>query len=367
MEIKLTVTAIPPRVCPISIATGLAADLGRLLAPLARDRSLYWIWDSRVWELWQRRVTCLNWPGLDPHHLILFDAAETNKRLTAVEDLARQLVRAGADRLAYLVAVGGGVTGDVVGFLASIYMRGIPHVHLPTTMLAQVDSSVGGKTGVDLPEGKNLLGTFHQAQAVFIDPQFLETLSAEQFSQGMAEVIKMAMLGDTDLWHYLETNSSRIVNREGDALEHVIAASCRLKAQVVAEDERESGLRRILNLGHTVGHALERLSDYGILHGNAVAMGMLAATRLAVVLGLVSAEVFDRLVALQELYGLPTRIVAAYSPDAIIEGLKTDKKQLAGKLHFILPTGIGSVVERRDLDLAVLHQVLCELQARQPP
>ena len=364
MEIELCVPAIPARVSSITIATGLAAEIGQLLAPLARGRELFWVWDVRVWELWQRRVACLNWPGLIPERLILFDAAEANKRLVQVEELARQLVRAGADRLSFLVAVGGGVTGDVAGFLASIFMRGIPHVHLPTTLLAQVDSSVGGKTGVDLPEGKNLLGTFQQAQAVYIDPQFLETLSAEQFAQGMAEVIKMAMLGDAELWGYLEANSSRIANREAEALEHIIAASCGLKARVVEADERESGPRRILNLGHTVGHALERLSDYRILHGNAVAMGMLAATRLAAFLGLVSDEVMGRLTSLLEKYGLPTRIVAAYSPDAIIQALKTDKKQLAGKLHFILPTGIGSVVQRHDLDLAVLRNVLGELQDR---
>ncbi|HAA03595.1 MAG TPA: 3-dehydroquinate synthase [Syntrophobacteraceae bacterium] len=364
MEINLCIPAIPARVSPIVIETGLAAALGQHLKRVAQGRELFWVWDARVWELWQRRVACLNWPGLTSERLLLFDATEVNKRLAKVEELARQLVRAGADRMSFLVAVGGGVTGDVAGFLASIFMRGIPHVHLPTTLLAQVDSSVGGKTGVDLPEGKNLLGTFQQAQAVYIDPQFLETLSDEQFTQGMAEVIKMAMLGDGDLWSYLETNSSRILNREATPLEHIIAASCRLKAQVVEADERESGLRRILNLGHTVGHALERLSDYRILHGNAVAMGMLAATRLAVCLGLVADGVFGRLVALLEVYGLPTRIVGDYSPEAIVEALKTDKKQLAGKLHFIVPTDIGSVVQRHDLDLAALNEVLDDLRDR---
>lgn len=364
MEIKLCVPATPDRVSAITISTGLAAELGRLLLSAARGRQLFWVWDAQVWELWQRRVACLNWPGLTPDRLILFDASEANKRLAQVEVLARQLVRAGADRLSFLVAVGGGVTGDVVGFLASIYMRGIPHVQVPTTLLAQVDSSVGGKTGVDLPEGKNLLGTFQQAQAVFIDPQFLETLSQEQFAQGMAEVIKMAMLGDAELWGYLEANSSRIVNREAEALEHIIAASCALKAQVVETDEQESGLRRILNLGHTVGHALERLSEYRILHGNAVAMGMLAATSLAAHLELIGDDVMGRLINLLETYGLPTRIGAAHSPDAVVEALKTDKKQLAGELHFVLPTGIGSVVQRHDLDLAVLRNVLAALQDR---
>jgi len=363
VEINLSVPATAPRTSRIMIASGLAAELRQDLASLAQGRSLYWIWDAHVWEMWRRRVTCLDWPALTPDRLILFAASEANKRLSAVEDLARQLVGAGADRLSLLVAVGGGVTGDVVGFLASIYMRGVPHVHLPTTLLAQVDSSVGGKTGVDLPEGKNLLGTFQQALAVFIDPHFLETLSAEQFSQGMAEVIKMAMLGDEPLWRYLETNHSQVWERDGEAMVHVISSSCRLKARIVEADEREGGRRRVLNLGHTVAHALERLSGYQIMHGDAVAMGMLAATRLAVRLGMVSEDVFKRLGDLHEMYRLPTRVLSRYSPDAILEAFKTDKKKLAGKLHFILPTRIGATVERHDLDLALLREVLGELQA----
>jgi 3-dehydroquinate synthase len=362
VEINLSVPGTPPRTSRIVIASGLAAELRRDLASLSQGRRLYWLWDAKVWELWKRRVTCLDWPELTPDRQILFDASEANKRLGAVEDLARRLLRAGADRLSLVVAVGGGVTGDVVGFLASIYMRGVPHVHLPTTLLAQVDSSVGGKTGVDLPEGKNLLGSFQQALAVFIDPQFLETLPVEQFSQGMAEVIKMAMLGDESLWHYLEDNRTQVWEREEQAMVHIISSSCRLKARIVEADEKESGCRRFLNLGHTVGHALERLSDYQIRHGDAVAMGMLAATRLAERLGMVSADVFQRLVGLQSRYGLPSRIDSRYSPDAMIEAFKTDKKQLAGKLHFILPTGIGSVVERHDLDMALLREVLGELQ-----
>jgi 3-dehydroquinate synthase len=363
VEINLTVPATASRTSRIVIASGLAADIRQDLEKLAQGRTLYWIWDSPVWELWQRRAMSLNWPGLISERLILFAASEANKRLAAVEDLARQLLRAGADRLALLVAVGGGVTGDVAGFLASIYMRGVPHVHLPTTLLAQVDSSVGGKTGVDLPEGKNLLGSFQQALAVFIDPQFLETLPAVQFSQGMAEVIKMAMLSDEQLWRYLETNGDRIWDRDGEAMEYIIAACCRLKAQIVEADEKESGRRRELNLGHTVGHALERLSDYQIRHGDAVAMGMLAATQAAVRAGMVSDDVFQRLVRLHEMYELPTSIPAAHAPNSIIEAFKTDKKQLAGRLHFILPTRIGAVVERQDMDLALLREVLSALQS----
>ncbi len=344
------------------IASGLGAELRQHLMSLAQGRSLYWIWDARVWELWKRRVSCLEWPALVPEHLVLFAASEEHKRLAAVEDLARQLIRAGADRASLFVAVGGGVTGDVVGFLASIYMRGVPHIQLPTTLLAQVDSSVGGKTGVDLPEGKNLLGTFQQASAVFIDPEFLESLPSQQFSQGMAEVIKMAMLGDEGLWRYLEENHAEIWKRDGEAMVRIISSSCRLKAQIVEADEKESGLRRYLNFGHTVGHALEKLSDYQIKHGDAVAMGMLAATRLAVRLGMISKDVLKRLVTLHKRFRLPTKIISSYPPDAILEAFKTDKKLIAGKLHFILPSRIGAVEDRQDLDLGLLGEVLRELQ-----
>jgi 3-dehydroquinate synthase len=362
MDLTLSLPGSPPRVSTVNIAAGLMGRLPESLAPYLEGRSVYWIWDEQVWELWHQRVNSLRWPGLVEPRIIRFAASEANKRLAAVEHLARQLVQAGADRLGVVVAVGGGVTGDVVGFLASIYMRGIPHIQIPTTLLSQVDSSVGGKTGVDLPEGKNLLGTFQQAQTVCIDPTFLETLPAAEFRQGMAEVIKMALLADQQLWDYLEGHSAELQRLEVESLTHVIGTCCRLKADVVQADEKEAGYRRVLNLGHTVGHALERLSDYRVAHGDAVAMGLVSAARLALCMGLIPEAVVQRLEKLCAAWNLPVRIPAEFSPEAIVAALKTDKKQLAGKLHFILPVRIGAVVERHDLDLEMLRRVLQEQQ-----
>jgi 3-dehydroquinate synthase len=250
----------------------------------------------------------------------------------------------------------------VVGFLAAILLRGIPHVQVPTTLLAQVDSSVGGKTGVDLEQGKNLLGAFHQPRLIWMDLQFLETLPPEEFRQGMAEVIKTAMLGDEDLWHFLEAHAAQLKRRAGNAMYQIVTACCRLKARVVQLDERESGHRRILNLGHTVGHALERLSNYQIRHGDAVAIGLVAAANLAVSLGELKAADLMRLERLCRTWELPVRIPPGFAPEALVEAMQTDKKIVRGQLHFILPVGIGKVVEYPGVRGEQMGAVLTALQ-----
>ena len=362
VTLTISLPGTSPRDSTVTIGVGLMSRVPEQLRSVLENRSIYWIWDSRVWELWHKRLASLGWPLVNARGLIHFDACEANKRLSAIEDLARRLVKAGADRGSVLVAVGGGVTGDVAGFLASIYMRGIPHIQIPTTLLAQVDSSVGGKTGVDLPEGKNLLGAFHQPTAVWIDPQFVETLPPREFRQGMAEVIKMALLGDEALWNHLQDHAQEIKQAGSAALTHTIASCCRLKASVVAADEKEAGHRRVLNLGHTVGHALERLTDYQMLHGDAVAIGLNSAARLAVRLGWFSHETLMRLEELCREWQLPTRLPPEFTPDAILSAIKSDKKCLDGKLHFILPLRIGAVIERSDLDMEELKGVLQEQQ-----
>ncbi|HZE21448.1 MAG TPA: 3-dehydroquinate synthase, partial [Desulfobaccales bacterium] len=316
------------------IGDNLLARLPQTLATYLADRAGYWIWDATVWRFWQNKVTDMGWPGPQSGKVLLFPASERNKRLGALEELARELARKGADRSSALIAVGGGVTGDVVGFLASIYMRGVPHFQVPTTLLAQVDSSIGGKTAVDLPEGKNLLGSFHQARAIWMDPQWLETLPSEHLRQGMAEVIKTAMIGDEILWKFLETHSGAVKRLEREALLRVISTCCLIKGRVVEADEQEAGPRRALNLGHTVGHALERLSGYEIPHGDAVAMGLVVATTLAVRLGKIPEEVLNRLEILCKIWNLPVRIPPVFSPEAVLAALKTDKKWTAGVLHF---------------------------------
>jgi 3-dehydroquinate synthase len=364
MKLTLSLPSVPERSSEVTIGEDAAEQVAGDLALHAPGRSLYWVWDENVWPLWAKKAAELGWPSPGSGRAILFTASEPNKRLAAVELLARRLVQAGAGRDSAIVAVGGGVTGDVAGFLASIYMRGVPHFQLPTTLLAQVDSSIGGKTGVDLPEGKNLVGSFHQPELIWMDPCFLTTLPPDAFRQGMAEVIKTALIGDEVLWKYLEGHSDKIRRRETEPLVRIISACCIFKARVVEADEKESGLRRLLNLGHTVGHAIEKLSGYRVAHGDAVAMGLVAAGRLSEALGRFPASELDRLEKLCIQWGLPVRIPGPYSPESIIEAIRADKKWVGATLHFILPVRIGEAVEYTGLDPAKFKPVLASLREK---
>ena len=358
----IRVPGSPPHVSEVFIGAGLLPQLPETVASCAGNRAVYWIWDRKVWQLWYDRLERLGWSNIGADRTILFAASEQCKTLGSVEHLARKLLAAGAGRHSVLVAVGGGVTGDVVGFLASIYMRGIPHYQIPTTLLAQVDSSVGGKTGVDLPEGKNLLGSFHQPGFIWMDPQFLETLSEEDFRQGMAEIIKTAMIGDEGLWNYLEAHSAAIKRRDPEALLRIVTACCAVKSKVVEADEREAGYRRVLNLGHTVGHALERLSGYQLPHGDAVAIGLVVAARLACQLSLAAEDLPSRLEQLCQTWDLPSRIPRQYTAEELLAALKTDKKWEADSLHFILPVKLGHVVDYDHLDMKQLKDTISLLR-----
>ncbi|MHC1742902.1 MAG: 3-dehydroquinate synthase [Syntrophobacteraceae bacterium] len=362
MQLTLRLPGGEPRTSEIRIETGLMAQLPESVQRFAGKRRVFWIWDGHVWDLWSERCRRLGWPDREGGSVVLFAASEANKRLASVEGLARELVRAGADRGTVLVAVGGGVTGDVVGFLASIYMRGVPVFQVPTTLLGQVDSSIGGKTGVDLPEGKNLLGTFYQPSCIWMDPEFLSTLSPELFRQGMAEVIKTAVIGDRDLWDYLEDKTDAILKREPDALLRVVESCAAFKASVVEADEKESGRRRILNFGHTVGHAIEKVTGYEMAHGDAVSVGMVAASRLSGALGYFRDEDADRLEKLCAQWGLPVRMPAGMDPAGVVSAMRADKKRVAGDLHFILPVCIGETRECINPDPAVLLRVLEDLR-----
>lgn len=363
MRLTINLPGIPSRISEVLIGEGLLKGLPELLEEYLDGRRAFWIWDGKVWDKWGGRLRDWGWPGLETGSVLLFDAMEANKHLQTVEELATRLVRAGADRGSALVAVGGGVTGDVVGFLASIYMRGIPHYQVPTTLLAQVDSSIGGKTGVDLPEGKNLVGSFQQPRVAWMDPVILETLPVEEFRQGMAEVIKTAMIGDEVLWKFLESHGDEIKRRETESLLRMISACCILKARVVELDEREAGHRRILNLGHTIGHALEQVSGYQMRHGDAVAIGLVAATKLSVGMGMFPVADLTRLIRLCTDWGLPVRIPRTFDPDQLIAALEADKKRIANRLHFILPVRIGEVVDHDGLDRRDLRHVLEELKS----
>lgn len=363
MKINIALAGTPPHISEVFIGGDVMERIAGGLEACLGGRSAYWIWDESVWSLWGRKVRELGWPSQRDGRVTLFTASEPNKRLTSVEFLARRLVNAGANRDSAIVAVGGGVTGDVAGFIASIYMRGIPCFQIPTTLLAQVDSSIGGKTGVDLPEGKNLLGTFQQPRQVYIDPRFLTTLPDEELRQGMAEVIKSAMIGDEVLWKFVENSSEAIRKRDPDALLRIISASCMLKSRIVEADEKESGHRRVLNLGHTVGHAIEKLSGFKLRHGDCVATGMMAAATLAHQLGKMQTGELERLESICELWEMPVRIAASTESRSIIDAIQTDKKRIGEKLHFIMPVCIGKVIEVTDIDQGELNRALKSLGA----
>jgi 3-dehydroquinate synthase len=271
------------------------------------------------------------------------DDGETAKNLSTVEHACRDLVRAGADRGALIVAVGGGVVGDMAGFVAASYARGIALIHVPTTVVAQVDSAIGGKTGVNLPEGKNLVGAFYPPKCVLTDPDLLRTLPPREFRSGIYEIIKYGVIGDARLFQFLEKNLERVLRRQPAALDFVIERSVAQKARVVSNDERESGLREILNYGHTFAHALETVTGYKTyLHGEAVGQGMIAAARLAVEKGMLSTRDEERIARLIGRVG-PLPEWPSVSPERLIAAMQADKKTRAGRLRFVLPERIGAV------------------------
>lgn len=285
---------------------------------------------------------------------------EPSKSLTTAESVFSTFAEAKADRRTVVVAVGGGVVGDLAGFVAATWGRGVPFIQVPTTLLADVDSSVGGKTGVNIAAGKNLVGAFHQPRGVFIDTDTLATLPDREFAAGMAEVIKYGVILDADFFEYLELNRSEIVGRQPEALRTIIAKSCRLKADVVEQDEEErTGLRAILNYGHTFAHAYETLLGYGtLLHGEAVAVGMHHAAQLAERIGLVDQAFVDRQLALIIAFDLPTTLPQPLDPTAIIERMRIDKKSLDGQMRFILPERLGAVRLFDDVDEQAVQSLL---------
>jgi 3-dehydroquinate synthase len=298
---------------------------------------------------------------------ILMNDAETAKNLSTVEKACRDLVRAGADRRAVIVAVGGGVVGDVAGFVAASYARGISLIHLPTTVVAQVDSAIGGKTGVNLPEGKNLVGAFYPGKSVVADPQLLSSLPPREFRSGIYEIIKYGVIGDTKLFDFLEKNMGKVLRRERAALSLVIERSIGQKARVVSEDERESGIREILNFGHTFAHALESVTRYRTyLHGEAVGWGMLAAARLAVEKGMLSSVDEGRIARMIAGVG-PLPAWPSMPPARLIVAMQADKKTRAGRLRFVLPERIGTVRCGVEAEEEMLVRVLreCSLAAAQ--
>ncbi len=347
-----------PRPYQAWIENGLLARAGSILGDLLPQTSrIFVVTVPPVRKRWGSKfLNSLKAAGFKPEVIVMPDG-EPAKKLANVETMAEKLARLGADRKAVIIALGGGVVGDVAGLLASLYMRGVEFVQVPTTVLAQVDASVGGKTGVNLVAGKNLVGTFYHPRVVLIDPTVLKTLPDREFRAGLYEALKCGIIGNIELFLRFEQNRAKILKRDPVELEWLIAQSVRLKAEVVSADEHEGGLRRVLNLGHTIGHALEAETQYrNLLHGEAVAWGMIAATNIALSVNRTDSVTAGRIAdAVLSLGRLPEVNVSA---KRILGRLQSDKKTQNGVVHFILPREIGKVEVASDVpENAVLDSV----------
>ena len=333
--------------------SGLGETLARRIERAAGKlpRRVFVLSSAPIWGLWGEAFQA---SFAEPPIVLFLPPGEEQKTIKNVEILLREMARAGGDRGSLLIAFGGGIVGDVGGFVASIFMRGIPYVQVPTTFLAQVDSSVGGKTGVNLPEGKNLVGSFYHPLAVFADIGVLATLPDRELRAGLMESVKAGIIRDRALVRFMEEHSDDVLGRNPKALEKVIAASIRMKAGVVNQDERERGLRMILNFGHTVGHALEQATHYKtLLHGEAVGWGMVAALHLARQRGTISRAQFERLESLIALYG-PLPALKLRVPK-VVGATVGDKKNVGGVTRFVLPVGIGDAGVVEDVTPAELE------------
>jgi 3-dehydroquinate synthase len=333
--------ALAERSYPIHIGAGLLRDSGALLAPLLASPRAVIVSNPVVAGAWLRPLSdSLAAAGVATETLLIPDG-ETHKSWATLQDILTRLLEQRAGRSTTLVALGGGVVGDLAGFAAAIYQRGMPFVQVPTTLLAQVDSSVGGKTGVNHPLGKNMIGAFHQPRAVLIDTDCLSSLPYRELAAGLAEVIKYGAIRDRAFFDWLEHNLDRLLARDGVALTHAIAESCRIKAEIVAADEREAGERALLNFGHTFGHAIETGVGYGEwLHGEAVAAGMVMAAQLSVRRGTLSEADAGRLTALLQKAGLPVE-APLLGARRYLELMSRDKKVVAGSMRFVLLRAIG--------------------------
>lgn len=352
------IVGLGERSYPIVIEKGCLAHVGRDLKKKKIGNRYCVIADDRVAELYGNRLLqSLSEAGLKTE-LLTFPHGEAQKNLATVASLASGLAHLGFDRKDAIITFGGGVSGDIAGFVASSYMRGIPFVQIPTTLLAQVDSSVGGKTGVDIPEGKNLVGAFYQPEAVYIDIEVLSTLPPEELLGGLAEVIKYGVIRDHEFFEFLRRHRESILQLESECITRMIYRCCEIKAEVVAEDEREGGVRRILNYGHTIGHAVEGASDYLIIHGLAVSIGMVAAAKLAVIHNLLSESDFGQIMQILKEYQMPVEVPVELDRARIKKYLLTDKKTVAGTLFFILPTAIGQTTVTDKVSSQQIDEVL---------
>ena len=352
------------RAYDVAVGPGLIGEAGARIAPLLKHRRLAVVSDETVWGLHGARLTgALEAAGIAVSPIVIAPG-EQAKSFVGLADLIDRLLVLELDRGDLVAAFGGGVVGDLTGFAAAIYKRGVDFVQIPTTLLAQVDSSVGGKTAIDVAAGKNLVGAFHQPRLVLADLDVLATLPDREMRAGYAEVIKYGLLGDFDFFEWLEANGRQVLGREPNALSRAVARSIEMKAEIVAEDETEQGRRALLNLGHTFGHALEAETGFGaaLLHGEAVAAGQAMAFRFSGAQGLCAAQDAIRASQAIEAAGLPTRLsdVAGHPlrAEALVRHMAQDKKAEGGKLTFILARGLGEAFVAKDVDASALREFL---------
>ncbi len=358
-----TTVALGPRSYEIVVGAGLIASAGREIAPiLARPRTVIVTDENVARHHLPALGASLDTAGIE-HSAIIVPPGEASKSFATLEHVLDRLLDAKVERDDMIVALGGGVIGDLAGFAASVLRRGVDFIQVPTTLLAQVDSSVGGKTGINCRHGKNLIGSFHQPRLVLADTGALSTLAERELRAGYAEVVKYGLINDPAFFAWLEDNGEAVLALEGDAIAHAVVTCCKAKAAIVAEDEREAGARALLNLGHTFGHAFEAECGYGdrLLHGEAVALGMIVAFDLSVRLGLAPQEDATRVRRHLASHGLPVSssdVDCAFSVDALMGHMAQDKKVKAGRITFVLPCGIGKAVLSRDVKDADVRAAL---------
>ena len=354
----------------ILIGGGLIDRAGALMDPVMSSRRALVVSDDRVAPLYLGRLLAsLDAAGIS-HAAIALPAGEGTKDFTHLAELMDFLLAARCERSTMVVALGGGVIGDLAGFAAAICLRGVDFVQIPTTLLAQVDSSVGGKTGINTRQGKNLVGAFHQPRLVLADIDALDTLERRQLLAGYAEIVKYGLIGDAAFFAWLEANGAGLISGDREARRHAIATSCRAKAAIVAADEREGGVRALLNLGHTFGHALEAETGFGdaMLHGEAVAIGMAMAFRLSARLGLAAEAESRRLERHLAAIGLPSGLPAGtvWNTERLLHHMEGDKKVADGRITFVLARGIGEAILTREVPVeavrAVLDQFIAEIR-----
>jgi 3-dehydroquinate synthase len=325
---------------PVYVLPGAIQSLRSFVSQYLDGRRVAMILDETVLQLYQSSgLGKTDWSG----EMLSFPPGEQSKSRETWARLTDELLDRGFGRDSGLVALGGGVTGDLAGFVAATYMRGVPYVQVPTTTVAMLDASIGGKTGVDTKMGKNLVGAFHSPVAVIADPGTLTTLRESEYRSGLAEAVKHGLIADGDYFEWIASHASELMERNSGMLTWLVRRSVEIKAEVVSSDEREAGRRAILNAGHTVAHALELVSDYQLLHGEAVAIGLVAECAIAEAMSLADAGLSRMLASLLKRLGLPTEVPPGLTPGAILASMERDKKNRGGGIHFSLPAGVGQM------------------------